>query len=342
VVRVRLAYAVAVVLAIGSPMASGARSVALQQTSSQIIAELNALRAANGLPKVAQNRVWDKACHLHDLYMSDNSVETHDEQRGRSGYTAAGAFAGRNADLALTSWSDGNPWASAPLHLVQLMSPALRDVGAYQYTDPGGRTWTCMTTWPGYAEGKILRSRAQQMYTYPGNGQHGVPTATVAYEAPVVPNGWVGLPTTDNGYRGDVTGPFIYLYWVGPAPPPNPCYTGPDLKLCVDDGVPVVPSAVSARLVGPTGKVVGSRLISQGVARKAGHAGLLPPGAAVLVAVKPLAPRTTYTVEVHFAIDRAGANPCPWGVGELRLSPTWCLPKYPPFSARLHFTTATA
>ena len=325
----------------GSLMASGARAVAMRQTSSEIIAELNALRVANGLPKVAQNRAWDNACHLHDLYMSDNGVETHDELPGKPGYTPAGAFAGRNADLALTSWSDGDPWASAPLHLVQLMSPALRVVGAYQYTDRRGRTWTCTTTWPGYEAGKIMRARSQKMYSYPGNGQHGVPTEMVAYEAPEVPNGWVGLPTTDSGYRGEVTGPFVYLYWAGPAQPANTCYTVPNVKLCVDD-VSLVPSPVSAQLIAPTGKVVGSRLISQGVVRKAGHGGLLPPGAAMLVAVKPLVPRTTYTVKVHFALDRAGADLCPWGVGALHLSPTWCLPKYPPFSARLHFTTAGA
>jgi len=269
------------------PSRSGPR--AGRETSAEIVGQFNAIRVGNGLPPVTNNKVWDVDCRYHDLYMSDNATETHFEQPDKPGYTRAGALAGRNADLAPTSWANGDPWANAPLHLVQLMSPALRSVGAYQYTTAHGGTWNCMTTWLGYAPGMVLRSPVQKMYSYPGPGQRHVPTRMVAYEAPEVPNGWVGLPTTDHGYEGRVTGPFIYLYWAGPTAPSTTCYRDHAVQMCVDDPVPLVPSPVAAKLVGPGGSPVAARLVPQGAERKAGHVGELPPASAILIPVEPLA-----------------------------------------------------
>ncbi len=338
-VLVALAVVVVGLAAAGLPPASRAL-LAHPETSAEIVAALNATRVANGLPPVTENKAWDAACHDHDVYMSENHTETHFERPGRPGYTKAGAFAGENADLAPTSWAEGDPWSHAPLHLVQLMSPALRQVGAYQYTDPRGVTWNCITTWPGYAPGKVLHARAQKMYSYPGPGQRGVPTEMVAYEAPEVPNGWVGLPTSDGGLEGGVTGPFIYLYWAGPAAPTTTCYGATVVKVCVDDSLPLVPSPVQAELSGPSGAAVPARLVSQAVERRAGHVGDMPPASGILIPAVPLRPHATYMVKVRFSLDLTGLDRCPWGPGAPQLSRTWCLPRYAPFSATFHFTTA--
>lgn len=93
------------------PSRSGPR--AGRETSAEIVGQFNAIRVGNGLPPVTNNKVWDVDCRYHDLYMSDNATETHFEQPDKPGYTRAGALAGRNADLAPTSWADGDPWANA-------------------------------------------------------------------------------------------------------------------------------------------------------------------------------------------------------------------------------------
>ena len=78
--------------------------------------------------------------------MSAQRRSQHDEAPGTEDYSEAGDWAGSNSVLAQgTSWRDGNPWADAPLHLMQLFDPDLRRAGA---SDAYGAS--CVTTWPGH------------------------------------------------------------------------------------------------------------------------------------------------------------------------------------------------
>jgi len=315
-------------------------------TSGEIVSAFNRIRLANGLPAVKDDKAWDGACHLHDIYGSDNDLITHYEQSGRPGYTAAGAWAGKNAVLAYSFgagqddvWTAADPWATAPIHLSQMMSPALATIGAYQYTDPRGTIWNCLTTWPGYVPGRVLRTKAQRLWSYPGDGATGVPIEMQASESPTVPNGWVGLPT-DGATYGGVTGPFVYLYWSGPEPAKPVCANSSKFSICIPEALASSPSPVTASLDKPDGAPVDTRLITQTDVTKAGYAGDTPLGSAMLVPVYPLKPRTTYTVHVTFGVVLTFPCPVPPPGFGVKLKPDWCAPKYPPFSAVAHFTTA--
>lgn len=153
-----------------------------------ILAALNAERAANGLPAaVRENQAWSANCADHVHYMASTGSLTHTEDPGSPQYTANGSWAGEHSVLALGfSWDDGDPFESAPLHLIQLMSPELRQVGVAE--DDNG--YLCVTTWPGYRSGGW---RKPTMYTYPGNGTTGVPYAETPDEFPFVPGDFVGI-----------------------------------------------------------------------------------------------------------------------------------------------------
>jgi uncharacterized protein YkwD len=339
--------AVVAAMALGLPTPAAAAAAALSRpalaksfTSAMIVAAFNRIRTANGLPPVTENRTWDADCHLHELYESANGFETHYEQKGRPGYTAGGAFAGRNAVLAEGfgegSWAYGDPWATAPIHLSQMMSPALRSVGAYEYTDAKGVTWDCLTTWPGYEPQLFPLAKQQRLYSYPGNGTRWAPTEMTASEAPTVPNGWVGLPT-QGSEAGGVTGPFIYLYWAGPEPGPV-CTHNPKWPVCMPS-VYETPSPVAATLEKPDGQPADTRLVSQKAIARAGYAGYIPRDAALLVPVYPLKPGTTYTVRVVFGM---GSVLCPTPPAGTGVKSNWCAPDIPAFSASMRFTTAGA
>ena len=85
--------------------AAAARSDAASRsdiTSAQAaIAQLNAERAANGLPgDITENTDWSNACRLHNHYMALNNAYGHDENPLNPGYTKVGAWAGQNSVLA--------------------------------------------------------------------------------------------------------------------------------------------------------------------------------------------------------------------------------------------------
>jgi hypothetical protein len=157
-------------------------------TSSSIVAAINRERVANGIPAVTENALWSKRCRAHNTYMARNDQLSHVENMALPGASRAGSWAGENSILAATSWANGNPYASAPLHLIQLMSPLLTNVGVDEH---GG--FTCTTTWPGYATGE--RS-SPKVYSYPSDGATGVPAAESAAEFPFTPASVLGLPKT--------------------------------------------------------------------------------------------------------------------------------------------------
>ena len=164
-------------------------------SAAESIAMLNAQRAANGIPaEIRENPDWSRKCALHNAYQRENGVLEHEEDPRRPGYTEDGNWAGTNSVLSTGGWSreGGNPFENAPIHLMQLLAPALAEMGI-----DGG----CATTWPGYV--RAAPSRA--LYSYPGDGVRGIPYEQVASERPFVPGDFVGLP------EGTRTGPHLYV-----------------------------------------------------------------------------------------------------------------------------------
>ena len=170
------------------------------------LAQLNAQRAANGIPgDVTFDEQAAAGCALHARWMELNGRTAHEEPPGSPGYTEAGAAAGMSSVLGGV-WSnpgagvyDSNPYENAPIHLMQLLAPRLSSTGIWG---------PCASTWPGYD-----RPAPPQpvILTYPGNGTTGIYTEMVAGERPFVPGDFVGLP------QGTRTGPHLYVLPMGMA-----------------------------------------------------------------------------------------------------------------------------
>jgi hypothetical protein len=231
-----------------------------------ILAALDAERAANGIPAwVRENTGWSTKCAEHVRYMADTGSLTHDEDPSSPAYTKDGSWAGDNSVLALgVSWGDSDPFATAPLHLIQLMSPELRQVGVA--TDSQG--YLCVTTWPGYDSAGWHR---RTVYTYPGNGATNVPFAERADEFPFVPGDFVGIK------RGALTGFNIMVFAEGIRDPWTAhiavaTLSGPD-------------GTVSVKTVDRTTPTVGE---------------YLPPGSGFVIPTSPLQPGTLYRASVRY------------------------------------------
>ena len=87
-------------------------SPASAATATQAISELNAQRAANGLPAgITENPTWSNDCALHDRYMAENGGLSTSEDPNNPGYSPGGAFAAQNAVLIDgAGWDSGNPY----------------------------------------------------------------------------------------------------------------------------------------------------------------------------------------------------------------------------------------
>jgi hypothetical protein len=170
--------------------------------------DLNALRAANGLPAgIVEDPVWSAGCGLHMSYLALNGFEGdwHTESPSRPGYTAAGASAAGSSVLS-NAPSFGLPtnWEDAPFHFAQLLAPKLSVTG---FADG------CMYTWPGYLRPEPADLR---LYTYPGDGVQdttspylyvfgfggGTTGGTLSEATLIGPSGAVGVRIVDNHTPG--------------------------------------------------------------------------------------------------------------------------------------------
>jgi hypothetical protein len=241
---------------------------AAAMTAGRTISILEQQRADNGLPAGLAQRVdWSRACARHNRYMAMNHVLTHHEQRGSPGYTSDGAWAGRNSVLARgTTWRRGNPFEEAPIHLSQLLAPALRRMGADE-----SRGYVCATTFPGYTRPVPA---GEALYTYPGIQRTGVPFRERASESPFVPGDFVGLP------KGTVTGPHIFVF-------------GPWDR--------AFGKIVTASLTGPAG-AEDVRWVDNFTPRVGAY---LPRPSGIVIPAHPLRPVTAYTAHVDLSADEA-------------------------------------
>lgn len=196
----RVGLAASAALAILAGLAGDAPA----KTAAQAIASINELRVANGIPAVVNDPVLSTACQLHAHYMALNGGwdqdDAHGEKPANPGYTVRGAGAAQRSVLAGTGWFAPNPWATAPVHLSQVLNPALRRTGYGQEA-----TFICLDTVDG------LGTQDADLLTYPGPSATNVPPALTAAE--ITPNGMLTTPGVSVGLpTGSRTGPYIFLY----------------------------------------------------------------------------------------------------------------------------------
>jgi hypothetical protein len=244
-------------LALTPADAGAARRASIKEApASQAIAELNAQRAANGIPAaIVENLTWSADCAAHDHYMAITDTLINSETPGQIGYTTGGAFAAANSVLiGGASWSSGDPYDDAPLHLDQLLAPRLQAVGS---ADVDG--YSCTTTFPGWTG---PGPAAPTVYTYPGNGAS-APAGEVASERPFTPGALVGIT------EGTRTGPYLIVLADAPGQSPfdNPAtlsgatLTGPGgpVAIATVDGetpVPSPPNSTLDPLISPGGFII--------------------------------------------------------------------------------------
>ena len=229
--------------------------------STAIVARINAQRTAHGIPAgIRWVADWSHKCALHNARMKLNSRLQHPEEEGSPGYTSGGNWAGTHAVLAAgTHWVDGNPWETAPIHLIQLLGPGLARMGAAETSG-----YDCATTWPGYERLGVKNV----VHSYPGDGTKLWRPSEVAIEAPFTPGEKVGIPA------GTRTGPYLYLLPDGPWTQAGTI------------------SVTSASLSGPGGAVP-LRIIDK---RNADVGPYMPKGSAMLIPLRPLRGGSAYTV----------------------------------------------
>lgn len=244
-------------------------------SAAQAVANLNAQRAANGIPAgISENPSWSAACALHNKYEQLNGgVLTHGENPDNPGYTDEGNWAGGNSVLSMGSdWSSANPWESAPIHLNQLLAPRLNDMGV---DDTNG--YTCATTLAGRARPPPT---SDVVYTYPGNNTTGIYSDEVASEGPFTPGELIGIP------QGTTTGPYLLVF-----------VDGPTLDVYSDARIN------QASLAGPDGAVEVKTVDNY----TPGLTGYLPPGGEI-IPISPLRVRSPYHAHVAGTVGSVSFN----------------------------------
>jgi hypothetical protein len=298
--RLRRAAAAAALaaLALTAPPADARAAL----SPARIIAKLNAQRRANAIPaSITENPSWSRRCRAHNRYMRFNGL-THEEIRGRRGYSSGGAWAGHNAALASgSSWRHGNPWQNAPLHLSQLLNPRLRIAGAMDSS-----RHSCVTTFAGFDP--TFTVPADTVFSFPGDNRS-APYAQRAGELPYTPQSRVGIR------EGAKTGPYLYVWAFSPPPADVPhtfeivgydengsaIYADPNAGVQAADPLQRL---VGGSVTGPDGRAVALKVIDDATVD-----GYLGDGAGILLPVHPLRKRTVYTVTATFATAADAENP---------------------------------
>jgi hypothetical protein len=256
------------VLAVG--LSAAAPAAVADVSSSEIVRLLGIQREANGIPGGLLERPdWSSACDQHNHYEAQSGEFGHEEDPSSPFYSAEGDWAGRNSVIAYggRGWSAGNPWEDAPIHLLQMLAPALSEMGAAE-----SYGHNCATTWPGY---KRPSPPTPTAYSYPGDGVTGVVPTEYAAESPAVPGDFVGLP------EGTATGRYLLAYLSGVLLSDAPGVTA-TATLSNSAG------AVELRVVDSTSPDIGA---------------YMPQPSAFLIPVQPLKPLTGYQAVVTWSME---------------------------------------
>ena len=103
------------------------------------LATINYWRARTGLPRVTNNRSWDRGLLNHFIYMAETSAHymtgqyasLHTENPASPYYTASGAKEAASSDLAPGASTDMgalDEWLAAPFHAIGMLRPDLTQV----------------------------------------------------------------------------------------------------------------------------------------------------------------------------------------------------------------------
>lgn len=255
----------ALVCSLLAPVGAGAIS------GPEIVQRLSQQREANGIPGgLIERPEWSADCAKHNYYGAQTGELRHSEDPSSPFYSAEGNWAAENSVLASgSSWSQGNPWEEAPIHLIQMLAPRLSEMGAAENDNHD-----CATTWPGYQRPEPAGLTA---YSYPGNGVSGVVPTERAAESPTVPGAQVGLP------EGTATGRHLLAYLSGVEPSDAPDVTA--TATLSTGGAPV-----DLRVVDSTNEEIG---------------GYMPQPSAFLIPALPLKPQTAYQADVKWSMEGA-------------------------------------
>jgi len=240
-------------------------------SGAEIVQRLSQQREANGIPGgLIENPAWSADCAKHNYYGAQTGELRHSEDPSSPYYSAEGNWAAENSVLTSGgSWSQGNPWEDAPIHLIQVLAPPLSEMGAAENDNHN-----CATTWPGYQRPEPTSLTA---YSYPGNGVSGVVPTERASESPSVPGDQVGLP------GGTATGRYLLAYLSGIDPSDAPDVT-------VTATLTVAGAPVDLRVVDSTNEEIG---------------GYMPQPSAFLIPAQPLKPQTAYQADVKWSMEGA-------------------------------------
>ncbi len=194
--------AIAAALALLAALAAAPSASAVG--SDVAIANLNAQRSTNKIPAgILNDPLLASGCQQHNSWMALNNVLSHEEPAGSPGFTTAGQTAGRTSVLARGTppWSnpDSNPWEAAPIHLAQILDPALAVSG---FDESQG--FACLVT----LAPPLRTGGAPQIFTYPGPGTS-IYGRLKANESPFTPGDLVGIPQPTE------TGPYLYVFVFG-------------------------------------------------------------------------------------------------------------------------------
>lgn len=266
----RLVGAVALCLLVAAALT--ASSAAADLTGPEIVHLLSLQREANGIPGGLREQTdWSAGCAKHNYYEEQTGEFGHEEDPDSPYYSEEGDWAAHNSVIAYgSSWSAGNPWEDAPIHLLQMLAPQMSETGA---AESYGRN--CLTTWPGYKRPSPATLTA---YSYPGDGITGVVPVEYAAESPFIPGDFVGLP------EGTATGRYLLAYLSG-----------------AFDYAEAAKVTAAATLSGPEGGVELRTIDSTSPDIGA----FMPPPSAFLIPTQPLKPLTGYEADVKWAM--AGA-----------------------------------
>jgi hypothetical protein len=244
---------------------------------------VNAQRAANGIPIVAWNTDWAAKCKIHNAFEQANNVFGHAEDPSLPGSSDEGNWAGTHSILAggglYTAAPRPGEWATpfewAPIHLIQMLAPAISVMGGAQI---GANGLSCLTTWPGFTW--TTATDTPTFYSYPGNATTGIYGLEQASEAPTTPEAELGLPRT--------TGPNIFVYAEG------------------FDSDTVV---ASATLVDDRGHPTELAWWDAGLSSLRGYS---PAGSVTLIPKRPLVGHTHYTISTTLTDPRPAEQGYVW------------------------------
>jgi hypothetical protein len=147
------------------------------------LTELNAYRALNDAPPVAENAVFSHGDWLHIRYMEKTGDFSHVENSKSKWYTPLGAEAGESSDLA---FGDPNPvagWAAAPYHALSELSK-YNTLAGYSTDGFYAALWTIGSS-------TSLLNPSQPLYQFPANGKT---TGLLSYSGGEIPDPLSGCP----------------------------------------------------------------------------------------------------------------------------------------------------